>query len=92
MEVTDANSTQWWRWSAFGLLLVAPIAAIITQNLAPTPHGHWSSHLGNVASSAGQLAVVVAATWLLVAGRRLAARRWPAVGCSSLAGGWAGDC
>ena len=74
MEVPQVQGTQLWRWSPFGLLLVAPVAAILTQGLAPTPHGHWSSHLGNAASSASQLAVLVAATLVLAAGQRLGGR------------------
>jgi hypothetical protein len=65
VDAVEAKSRPWWRWSPFGLLLVAPLAAILTQNLAPTPHGHWSGHLGNVAISAGQLVVLVGAAALL---------------------------
>ena len=74
VDAVRAVPKPWWRWSPFGLLLVAPIAASITQTLAPTPHGHWSGHLGNVAISAGQLVALVAAAALLVARRRLGGR------------------
>ena len=74
MDAVRAVPKPWWRWSAFGLLLVAPIAASITQTLAPMPHGHWSGHLGNVAISAGQLVALVAAAALLVARQRLGGR------------------
>ena len=69
MDAVGARPRGWWRWSPFGLLLVAPLAAILTQILAPTPHGHWSSHLGNVAISAAQLVVLVGAFALLATRR-----------------------
>ena len=69
VDAVGAKPTAWWRWSPFGVLLIAPLAAILTQALAPTPHGHWSSHLGNVAISASQLVVLVGAS-ALVATRR----------------------
>jgi hypothetical protein len=75
MDAVRAEPRQWWRWSTFGLLLVAPVAATITQGLAPTPHGHWSGHLGNVAISAGQLLALVGAATLVVARHGLGGRR-----------------
>jgi hypothetical protein len=69
VDAVGARPRGWWRWSPFGLLLVAPLAAILTQILAPAPHGHWSSHLGNVAISAAQLVVLVGAFALLATRR-----------------------
>jgi hypothetical protein len=65
VDAVGTKPTAWWRWSPFGLLLIAPLAAILIQALAPTPHGHWSSHLGNVAISASQFVVLVGASALV---------------------------
>jgi hypothetical protein len=69
VDAVGARPRGWWRWSPFGLLLVAPLVAILNEILAPTPHGHWSSHLGNVAISAAQLVVLVGAFALLATRR-----------------------
>jgi hypothetical protein len=75
MEVAQGQGKPWWRWSPFGLLLVAPVAASITQGLAPMPHGHWSSHLANTAISASHLAVLIVVAVPLAVRQRLGGRR-----------------
>ncbi|HET9559667.1 MAG TPA: hypothetical protein VFS70_21205, partial [Actinomycetota bacterium] len=67
MEAIPDRGGRWRRWAPYGLLLGAPVAAILVQALAPAPHGHWSSHLGSAAMSAAQLVVLVAAAVALAA-------------------------
>jgi hypothetical protein len=75
MEVAQGQGKPWGRWSPFGLVLVAPVAASIAQGLAPMPHGHWSSHLASTAISASQLAVLIVVAVPLAVRQRLGGRR-----------------
>jgi hypothetical protein len=62
------------RWSALGLLLVGPLAAVLVALLHPGPSGHWSGHLASAAMSTG-VAIAVAAGAALVWSRL----PWPAI-------------
>ncbi len=47
--------SKWW-WT---LATLPPIAAALTANLAPEPHGHWSEHLTSVGLETAQLALLL---------------------------------
>jgi hypothetical protein len=52
------------RW-LYGVVLIPPIAAVLTVLLAPDPHGHWSEHLWSAYFGMAQLVVLVALAWML---------------------------
>ena len=52
------------RWM-YGLILVPPLAAVLTIVLAPDPHGHWSEHLWSAYFDVAQLVLLVVLAGLL---------------------------
>ena len=52
------------RWM-YGLILVPPLAAVLTIVLAPDPHGHWSEHLWSGYFDVAQLVLLVVLAGLL---------------------------
>jgi hypothetical protein len=49
----------------YGLILVPPLAAVLTIVLAPDPHGHWSEHLWSAYFDMAQLVLLVVLAGLL---------------------------
>lgn len=47
--------SKWW-WT---LVLIPPIAAVLTSLVAPGPHGHWSEHLGTAVLKGAQLVLLL---------------------------------
>lgn len=45
-----------WLWLVF---VIPPAAAIVTNLLAPDPHGHWTEHLTSVGFKSAQLVLLV---------------------------------
>lgn len=45
-----------WMWT---LVAIPPIAAVVTSQLAPDPHGHWTEHLSSVALKTAQLVLLI---------------------------------
>jgi hypothetical protein len=54
-----------YRRRMYGLVLVPPLAAVVTLVLAPDPHGHWSEHLSAAYFGVSQLVLVVVLAGLL---------------------------
>ena len=48
-----------WRWEWWTLAALPPIAAALTANLAPEPHGHWSEHLTSFGLDTTQLVLLL---------------------------------
>jgi hypothetical protein len=59
----------------WGLVVVPPIAAVLTVMLAPDPHGHWSEHLWGAYLDGAQLVLLVALAAMLGARGRQSSRR-----------------
>lgn len=51
-----------WLWT---VVTIPPIAAVLTNVLAPDPHGHWTEHLGTAGLKSAQLVLLFGLTTLL---------------------------
>jgi hypothetical protein len=66
--VSPSAGPRYGRW-VYGLVVIPPVAAVLTVLLAPDPHGHWSEHLGSAYFGIAQLGLLVVLAGLL--GRRM---------------------
>jgi hypothetical protein len=63
----------------YGVVLVPPVAAVLTVLLAPDPHGHWSEHLWSAYLGLAQL-VVLAILVFMLGWRTLSVLFWVSLG------------
>ena len=66
--VSPSASPRYGRW-VYALVLIPPVAAVVTVLLAPDPHGHWSEHLWSAYFDIAQLGLLLVLAGLL--GRRM---------------------
>lgn len=66
-RVSPEAGTRYGRW-IYAVVMVPPVAAVLTILLAPDPHGHWSEHLWSAYFDVAQLVVLITLACLL--GRR----------------------
>jgi hypothetical protein len=59
--VVGARNEKW----VYGVVLVPPVAAVLTVLLAPDPHGHWSEHLWSAYFGMAQLVVLAILAFML---------------------------
>lgn len=63
-RISPTSGRRCGRW-VYGVVVVPPIAAVVTSLIAPDPHGHWSEHLSGASFVVAQLVVLVALAWML---------------------------